>query len=138
MRVLTLALALAVAVPAFAEQKPPNSTSKPSKAKAPAKASVIARDPVTGELRPPTAAELKALDEQRGGRQALLPPVDGDRVETRADGSKVGYLSDAHLSHVVVKRAADGSLQYLCVDGDQKKAGAMSSAPAPVLKAEER
>ena len=141
MRVLTLALALAVAVPAFAEQKSPDKTPKTNKSKASAKASVVAKDPVTGELRPATPAEVKALEAQSSSRQPLMAPVDRDRVEVRPDGSKVGYLDETHMTHVVVKRAADGTLQYQCVDGDKngsKTSGAMKSAPAPVLKAEER
>jgi|KBSSwiStaDraftv2_1062776.scaffolds.fasta_scaffold00028_102 hypothetical protein len=140
MRILPVALALAVAVPAFAEQKSQDKTPKQNKAKVSAKASVIAKDPVTGELRPATPAEVKALEEQSSGRQPLMAPVDRDRVETRPDGSKVGYLDETHMTHVVVKRAADGSLQYQCVDGDKngnKVSGATKSAPAP-LKVEER
>jgi hypothetical protein len=139
MRALPLVLALAVAVPALAEQKSQSKTPKPNRSKV-QKSSVVSKDPVTGELRPPTAQELKALDAQAQaeGRQALISPIEQDRVELRPDGSKVGYLGESHMSHVVVKRGADGSLQYLCVDGDAKKSRALTGAASPVLKAEER
>lgn len=80
--------------------------------------SVVVRDAATGELRAPTAAELRALratpapGTAQGGPQTLQQVV-------RPDGTRVLQLGDAGMVYSVATRGADGKLREHCVTGAQ-------------------
>ena len=84
----------------------------------------VARDPQTGALRAPTADESAALERaardsrkadglahRRGMVTGTLEP----KVKKRADGSSVYELPEEYMTHVVVTRMPDGTLQEQCL-----------------------
>lgn len=94
--------------------------------------SVVVRDPVTGELRAPSAAELRALratpapGTAQTGAQPPQPVV-------RADGTRALRLGDGGMVYSVATRGADGQLKEHCVSGSQ----AAAPAPATVTQPKE-
>ena len=76
-------------------------------------AMVAARDPQTGQLRPATPAELRALGTPS---LALRPPL--GPVKLRSDGRRELHLGEAALVHAVLRREADGSVTMRCVDDE--------------------
>lgn len=84
----------------------------------------VVRDPQTGRLRAPTAAELRAL---RGGvKQPQLMPPQSTR---RPDGTRVLDLGERGMVYAVMTRDADGSLAAHCVKGDEGAAKAIDKNP---------
>jgi len=84
----------------------------------------IVRDPVTGQLRAPTADEAKAMDEAeakaRADRAAANPAGTADTrapVEMRTSNGVRYRVNDNFLSYSVITRKADGSLAMQCVTG---------------------
>jgi hypothetical protein len=74
------------------------------------------RDPQTGELRAPTAAEAQALY----GTSTLKRKVPAQHVETVGPGgSRKVQLGRSALVYSVVTRGADGTLSEQCVSGEQ-------------------
>jgi len=79
----------------------------------------IVRDPVTGQLRGPTAEEFQAMEAQElkaNARKAAVvkaAPV----AERRADGSVMLKLDESHMNYSMVTRNADGTLTEHCVTG---------------------
>ena len=89
----------------------------------------VVRDAETGELRAPTATELRALRASPATttREAPAQPqaVTGPRGESSA------VLGERGLVYAVVKRGADGKLDHHCVDGAHAAARVLDqSAPA--------
>jgi len=66
-------------------------------------------DPVTGKLRPPTAAEKRQLVSARDRASRTY------EVVVRPDGSRVVVLDDAFSMSVVATKGTDGALRYRCV-----------------------
>ena len=86
----------------------------------------IVRDPVTGQLRAPTADEAKAMDEAeakaRADRAAANPAGTADSrapVEVRTSNGVRYRVNDSFLSYSVITRRADGSLAMQCVTGKE-------------------
>jgi hypothetical protein len=84
----------------------------------------IVRDPVTGQLRAPTADEAKAMDEAeakaRAERAAANPAGTADTrapAEVRTSNGVRYRVNDSFLSYSVITRKADGSLAMQCVTG---------------------
>jgi len=87
----------------------------------------VVRDPVTGQLRAPTAEESKAMDEQAA--KARAAKVAADPAGAAADSpppmefrqsNGVRYrVGDSFLSYSVVRRGADGKLDMQCVTGNE-------------------
>lgn len=76
---------------------------------------VVVRDPQTGELRAPTAAEAKALY----ATSTLQRKVPAQPVETVGPGgSRKVQLGRSSLVYNVVTRSADGTLAEQCVHGE--------------------
>jgi hypothetical protein len=103
-----------------------------------ASAATVARDPVTGELRAPTATEAQALSQPassgRAGLKAAQPRgLLSGRVNPQpiqhADGSVEHELDESSLSFSVATRNSDGSINQACVTGPEAAAAAMK-APA--------
>jgi len=79
----------------------------------------IVRDPVTGQLRGPTAEEFQAMEAQERKANAGKPAaMRSAPVEVRrADGSVSVMLDESHMSYSMVTRNADGTLTEQCVTG---------------------
>lgn len=86
---------------------------------------VVAKDPVTGKLRPATAAER----EQLLGRRPLVSPT--PEIVTLPDGTVMIKLGPADANYVVATQNADGTLSYSCVHGADAARAAVAAAPAP-------
>lgn len=71
-------------------------------------------DPVTGQLREPTADELRSLAEERLARRAAAPARVFVVVE-HPDGMKSVDLGDAFLFDVKVETGEDGASRIVCV-----------------------
>ncbi|HZX27762.1 MAG TPA: choice-of-anchor J domain-containing protein [Telluria sp.] len=81
---------------------------------APEPGAVVVRDPLTGQLRAPTAQEfqaLRALEATLAPRPAAAPTV------RRADGTVHKHLGESAMSYAVISRGADGKLAISCVEG---------------------
>lgn len=94
--------------------------------------SVAVRDPLTGELRAPTAAELRALRPTPAPGTAQTGPQTAQPV-VRADGTRAVRLGEAGMVYSVATRSADGKLHEHCVSGEAASQAVKSeqSAPAP-------
>lgn len=81
----------------------------------------IAKDPVTGELRAPTAEENKALDAVQAKRSSLsvARTAATPKLHVHKPGSKFqgARMSDELMSYSMVVVRADGTLEEVCVDG---------------------
>ena len=77
------------------------------------------RDPQTGQLRPATAAELRALG---AAQLALRPAAAAGPVKLRSDGRREVHLGEASLVQATVRRDADGKLTMDCVQGEDDHA----------------
>lgn len=98
----------------------------------------IVRDPVTGQLRAPTAEEFKAIEAQEAKARAALeasqpsaaqPPA--APVEIRANNGAIGLrLGDSFMTYSVMKRNADGSMTLHCVTGPDAAQTILMAPPA--------
>jgi len=86
----------------------------------------IVRDPVTGQLRAPTAEEAQAMDAQEAKARAEKAPAAGAApaspapMEFRQANGSVRYrVGDAFLTYSVITRHADGTLNMQCVTGKE-------------------
>ena len=90
----------------------------------------VTKDPVTGELRAPTAEEFSTLRKQQVRDQAVKAKVNGkaapvaarsvDAVdsERRADNGAIGqHVGEEFMSFSVATRKADGTTSIDCVTG---------------------
>lgn len=78
----------------------------------------VVRDPVTGQLRAPTASEFKAMQAREARDRAASRVVTPAPVPLRAANGAVGYrVGDRFLSYSVAKRSADGTVSLDCVTG---------------------
>jgi hypothetical protein len=89
---------------------------------------VVVRDPQTGQLRAPTAAEHKALTSSGPAAslraQALVAPL-AQQVVRLPDGSRKLNLGQRGLVFDVITRAPDGHLTEQCVQGDEAASRAL-------------
>ncbi len=90
----------------------------------------VVRDPQTGQLRAPTAAELREL--QPGSAKArLVRPQQGANAPTvRPDGVRAATLGERGMVYSVITRGADGKLSEHCVEGEAAAAHATHATPA--------
>ena len=82
---------------------------------------IVVKDPVTGQLRAPTAEEFRALELQRASDEAAQAATrsaaTAPAARSAANGA-VGYrVGDAFLNYSVVTRNADGAMTTHCVTG---------------------
>jgi hypothetical protein len=110
----------------------PESAAKPAAATA---ASLVAvKDPVTGQLRAPTAEEMEKLNALRPQAAPLAP-----QVVVLPNGTKMLRLGPESTSYAIARKNPDGSLTEICVEGAEAAAAAQRSpAPAPAPRKEER
>ncbi|HTS00905.1 MAG TPA: hypothetical protein VMN04_00120 [Thermoanaerobaculia bacterium] len=86
---------------------------------------IVTKDPVTGELRPATAAER----EQLLGRRPLVAP--SPEIVTLPDGTVMLKERPENANYAVATRNADGTLSYSCVHGADAARAAVAAAAAP-------
>ena len=77
---------------------------------------VVVRDPLTGQLRAPTADELKELRARTPATAGLAAPGLPVAV-SRSDGSRGMRLGEKGMVYEVVTRGPDGKLTRECVQG---------------------
>lgn len=79
----------------------------------------VTRDPQTGQLRMPTARELKALERQESNASRLPRGLITGKVSPKpvhhANGMVSVELTQDQMMHSVVTRGADGKLHMHCV-----------------------
>ena len=96
---------------------------------------VVVRDAQTGQLRAPTAAEMRALAPASTASAAMAAPSQ-PTVVTHPGGSKQVKLGERSLVYSVVTRDADGKLHDQCVQGAAAADKALH-APASAQRNEE-
>ena len=84
---------------------------------------VVVRDPLTGQLRAPTADELKELRAKTPATAGLAGPRAPATV-SRRDGSRGVRLGEKNMVYEVVTRGPDGKLTSECVHGEADPARA--------------
>ena len=82
---------------------------------------IVAKDPVTGQLRAPSAEEMAALQPVRGaGRgEAKEAPLRSERL---ANGAVVTTLNSSYEVYSVATKDADGKIQTACVPAEKVEA----------------
>jgi hypothetical protein len=108
-----------------APPKDPTVKTPPAAATAGASSLTVARDPVTGALRPLTAEEAHELL----GRRPLvaLEP----QVVTLPNGTKMMHLGPDQAVYSVVRKNPDGTLTSACVHGAAEAEAFVGAAPRP-------
>ncbi len=85
----------------------------------------VFKDPVTGKMRNPTAAEAKQFNDLRAAQRATeaaarkasgAPQAGVARMQS--NGILVADLDESHMMYSVVRRDAQGKLQHECVTGE--------------------
>ena len=87
----------------------------------------VARDPVTGALRPLTAEEARQL--QLLGRRPFVAAE--PQVVTLPDGTKMMHLGPDQAAYSVARRNPDGTLTSACVHGTAEAEAFIEAAPRP-------
>jgi hypothetical protein len=81
----------------------------------------VTRDSVTGELRAPTADEVKAMDGSSRAKRAV--GIHSGKADPQAvrmpDGTVMQELTTDTLMYSVARKNADGSISQYCVAGDE-------------------
>ncbi|WP_394779132.1 post-PEP-CTERM-1 domain-containing protein [Undibacterium sp.] len=102
----------------------------------------VFKDPATGQLRAPTADESAALDAQdkaiqtnKGGRQATQARAKRAVAVVRPDGSRTMALDESSMTYSVATRNADGTLDMACVTGEQAAEKLVNAAPSVTASA---
>ncbi|HEX8614620.1 MAG TPA: hypothetical protein VF800_25350 [Telluria sp.] len=75
----------------------------------------VVRDKQTGQLRPATAAELRAMQGNLPQPQVARPRP---QVSVRADGTHGALLGERGMVYSVVARTPEGKLVQRCVEGE--------------------
>jgi len=116
-------------LPAAAQQATQETSTKAE----PQDGMVVVRDAQTGQLRTPTAAEMRAL-QPRAPSTAVAPSQ--PKMVTGPGGRRSVQLGERHLVYSVVTRGADGKLSDQCVHGVHAAENAIDQS-APAAKPEE-
>ncbi|SDF41785.1 hypothetical protein SAMN05428966_11587 [Massilia sp. PDC64] len=77
---------------------------------------VVVRDPLTGQLRAPTADELKELRAKTPATAGFAAPRTPATI-SRRDGARGVRLGEKSMVYEVVTRGPDGKLTSECVQG---------------------
>lgn len=129
-------IALATAVPAFAHET--DAAASPSAKPAasanvkvvPAASLVAVKDPVTGELRAPTAEEAAALVESARTASFARTAAPQPRTYTTPGGGRGLTLGEATFGLAVARKRADGKVVEACVP-DAQQAARFFADPGP-------
>jgi hypothetical protein len=98
---------------------------------------VVVRDPQTGQMRAPTAAELQALAPAPLAALRAQVPL-SSMVVTNPNGSRTLRLGERGQVYSVVQRAPDGKLVEQCVQGEQSANKALAQPVAAGTNQEPR
>ena len=93
----------------------------------------VVKDPVTGQLRAPTAEEIKAMQDQENKAKAAQRSAPAARTMPRrnAYGGLSHNVGERFMTYSVVRRDADGNLTMQCVTGAEAAEQALTQASAP-------
>ena len=135
---------IGLSLPGMAEEQ--KAAPAPESAGKAAPQMIVVKDPQTGELRAPTAAEAAALKALPAAKPAPKAGVAGQKttVEKLLSGRVRAKLGPEYMRYSVVTKNPDGSLSYDCVPESKVegalKAPATKSTTATALapKAEEK
>jgi hypothetical protein len=101
----------------------------------------VFKDPLTGQLRNPTASEAKQLNELRAAQRAAAVAErkasgapQANVVNVLRNGIVQAYLDEESVSYSVVTRDADGQLALQCVTGATAAKETLSNSPSTVSK----
>ena len=98
----------------------------------------VVKDPVTGQLRAPTAEEFQAMQEQEAKEKTSRPAAAAaaaPMVERRAANGAVGMqLNEDFMTYSVVKRNADGTITTHCVTGAEAATKLLKAPQASTAK----
>jgi hypothetical protein len=86
----------------------------------------VSRDPVTGQIRIPTAEENKALDDQQAAAAAsgqTAPAVVDQSPRVLPSGAVAVKLDESSMVYSVMVRNADGTMSMQCVTGEENANG---------------
>lgn len=81
----------------------------------------VAIDPVTGQLRQPTAAEAKALSDAFRSMMGRSGLTEGEIVQS-ADGTMIVTAGPEFLNYWLATVDGNGSLAQVCVEGQENAA----------------
>jgi hypothetical protein len=98
---------------------------------------VAVRDPQTGQMRAPTAAEMKALAPAPAANVSSPVPL-SSLVVTKPNGSRTLRLAGRNQVYAVVSRAPDGQLVEQCVQGESAVGAALAQPATPRNNQEHR
>jgi hypothetical protein len=85
-----------------------------------AQAQTASRDTETGQLRAPTADEVKAMSPERAARPVgLVSGKANPQAIRHADGTIQQELDTSTLMYSVARRNADGTISQFCVTGPE-------------------
>lgn len=82
----------------------------------------VVRDAQTGELRAPTAAEIRTMEGKAARKAApvgLLTGKADPQPVTMANGTVAQELTSEHLMYSVARRNPDGTISQYCVNGEE-------------------
>jgi hypothetical protein len=94
----------------------------------------VFKDPVTGKIRNPNAAEAKQLNDlraadiaaQKAARKAAGLPATGV-VRLQQNGIAAAYVDEELVSYSVMRRNADGKLEADCIQGKTAAEAALNN-----------
>jgi hypothetical protein len=94
----------------------------------------VFKDPVTGKIRNPNAAEAKQLNDlraadiaaQKAARKAAGLPATGV-VRLQRNGIAAAYVDEELVSYSVMRRNADGKLEADCIQGKTAAEAALNN-----------
>ena len=95
---------------------------------------VVFKDPVTGQIRQPEAAEIRQLLQQAPVGKAAPMQTEAVRHLSGPRGEVGMTLPESSMISVVVTKGADGKLATECVGGGQAAAAARVTAGATASK----
>lgn len=84
----------------------------------------VVRDPQSGQLRPATPAEMRALHDADKQTRAMRPQAAARAPTVRPDGVRSATLGDKGMVYSVVRRGPDGKLIEQCLEGEAAAAHA--------------
>ena len=116
---ITMALLGLASQSAFAQEAPVQST----------ESLTVVRDPVTGKLRNPTAAENAALQAQASNDKARAMRVAPKATQQKfhVSGARGARLTDEFVSSAVAVRKADGNVEMQCFDSHDAAKSAVAA-----------
>jgi len=103
-----------------------------------AQAQRVTKDSVTGELRAPTADEVKAMDASTGKRASrpvgMLSGSTDPQAVRQPNGTVGQELTTDTVMYSVARKNADGTVSQYCVSGDEAAQRLVSAKQARQAK----